>query len=186
VAVRVSGPLAHVYFNVSDKRVNLSDIALLYPTLLTRLIEHEGIGAVVGREGEETVVVGREGTLTMNGAVSRLHGSNPLEGLSNPSQQASRIDQVASFPLSGDLMLLGAWDNGTVVTFEDQIGTHGGVGGLQEKPFILYPAEMEWPSGAINSPCHLFPIFARYTNEVAEKAGGKHKHPTPALASESD
>jgi hypothetical protein len=162
IVVRVSGPLAHVYFNVSERRLNLSEIALLYPTLLNRLIEHPGMGLVVGREGEETVMMGRHGTLTVRRSLERLHGSNPLAGLHDPYDQAAQIDYVASFPHAGDLILLGAWENGEVVTFEDQIGTHGGLGGAQEKPFILYPAEMEWPSDIIKSPCDLYPVFARY------------------------
>jgi hypothetical protein len=165
IAVRISGPLAHVYFNLSDQRLNLSDIALLYPTLLTRLIDHPGIGLVVGREGAETVMVGRSGTLTVDKTLDRLRGSNPLHGLSDPHLQAERIDNVASFPLSGDLMLLGAWENGTVITFEDQIGTHGGLGGPQEKPFLLYPAGLQLPSGTIQNPCDLYPIFVRYLDQ---------------------
>lgn len=168
IAVRISGPLAHVYFNLSDQRLNLSDIALLYPTLLTRLIEHPGIGLVVGREGEETVMVGRSGTLTVDRTLDRLRGTNPLHGLSDPHLQAERIDYVASFPLSGDLMLLGAWENSTVITFEDQIGTHGGLGGPQEKPFLLYPAGLQLPSGAIQNPCDLYPIFVRYLDQQPE------------------
>jgi hypothetical protein len=195
VAVRVSGSLAHVYFNVSDQRLNLSEIALLYPALLTRLIEHPGIGLVVGREGEETVMMGQGGTLTVHrnpggppaqqathpasqttlrgkrwgnphaSSPDRLHGHNPLTGLQDPHDQAAQIDYLASFPHTGDLMLLGAWEDGEIVTFEDQIGTHGGVGGPQEKPFILYPAYMDWPSDTIKSPCDFYPIFARYPDD---------------------
>jgi hypothetical protein len=183
VAVRVSGPLAHIYFNVSNRRLNLSDIALLYPKLLNHLIEHSGIGLVVAREGEETVMMGRAGTITVHQAMDRLRGSNPLTGLADPPEQAARIDRVASFPLSGDLMLLGAWENGTVVTFEDQIGTHGGLGGPQETPFILYPAEMAWPYGAITNPCDLYPIFAKYLDhrkmdETKEHKGVREHTPT--------
>ena len=163
VAVRVSGPLAHVYFNVSDQRLDLSDLAVLYPTLLNRLIEHPGVGLVVGREGEETVMLGPKGTLTVHPDVDQLRGANPLEGLVDLPEQAERIHRLASFPHSGDLIILGAWENGAVITFEDQIGTHGGLGGPQERPFVLYPSEVEWPSGAINGPCDLYPIFARYS-----------------------
>ena len=170
VAVRISGPLAHVYFNVSDQRLNLSEIALLYPTLLARLIEHPGIGLVVVRESEETVMMGRRGTLTVRRDLDRLRGSNPLDGLSDPYYQAAQLEHVASFPHAGDLILLGAWENDAVVTFEDQLGTHGGVGGPQEKPFILYPARVDWPSGAITSPCDLYPIFARYLDQVDSTA----------------
>jgi len=167
VAVRVSGPLAHVYFNVSERRLELSEVALLYPSLLTQLIEHAGIGLVVGREGDETVIMGRGGTLTVHGDLYRLHGANPLAGLHALHTQAKRIDYVAAFPHSGDLMLLGAWKDGTLITFENQIGTHGGLGGPQEKPFILYPAEMDWPSDAITTPLDLYAIFARYAHTSA-------------------
>jgi hypothetical protein len=163
VAVRVSGPLAHVYFNVSEQRLDLSDVAVLYPALLNRLIEHPGIGLVVGREGEETVMLGPNGTLTVRTTVDHLLGTNPLEGLTDLPEQAERIHRLASFPHSGDLIVLGAWENGTVIAFEDQIGTHGGLGGPQEHPFVLYPSEAEWPSGVLNGPCALYPIFARYS-----------------------
>ena len=162
ISVRVSGPLAHVYFNVSEQRLNLSEVALIYPVLLNRLIEHPGIGAVVGREGDETVMTSRQGTLTIHGERERLRGDHPLTGLSDLPYQVAQIDYVASFPHSGDLMLLGAWDGVEVVTFEDQIGTHGGVGGPQEKPFVLYPGETEWPGDAIKDSRDLYAVFARY------------------------
>jgi hypothetical protein len=166
IAVRVSGPLAHVYFNVSKQRLNLSDIAVLYPALLTRLIEHPGIGLVVGRESNETIMLGREGTLSMDEAIDQRHGSNPLVGLSDPPTQAAWIDRVASMPRAGDLMLLGTWDNGVVVAFEDQVGTHGGLGGPQINPFILYPTEIELPAGAINNSYDLYPVFACYLKQA--------------------
>ena len=172
VAVRVSGPLAHIYLNVSEKRLNLSEIALLYPTLLTRLIEHPGIGLVVGHEGNETVMMNQHGTLTTTGILEQLHGSNPLAGLGDRHAQATRINHLASFPHSGDLILLGAWTKDHVITFEDQIGTHGGLGGLEEKPFILYPANVDWPNGIIQDPCELYDLFIRYTHPQAQT----HQH----------
>lgn len=184
VVVRVSGPLAHVYFNVSDQRLDLSEIALLYPTLLNRLLAHPGIGLVVGREGDETVIMGPGGTLTVRGDAFRLHGRHPLAGLSMPNTQAQRIAKVAAFPHSGDLMLHGAWRNGTVVTFEDQVGTHGGVGGPQEKPFILYPADLELQSGSLASPQDLYALFARYsmpTTPVGERTEVLEEADEPGL-----
>ena len=117
--------------------------------------------------------------ITKDNALDQLRGSNPLAGLSNPDAQAARIHAVASFPSAGDLMLFGDWDNGSVVTFEDQIGTHGGLGGAQEKPFILYPVEMELPNDAIDNPCDLYPIFARYLHPERE---GQESDKTQSLA----
>jgi len=65
IVVRNSGSLSHVYFNVTPRPMNLSEIALIYPELLNRLIVHEGIGLVVGREEGEAVIVGKGGTLAL-------------------------------------------------------------------------------------------------------------------------
>ena len=56
IAVRNSGSLSHVYFEVTPRPMNLSEVALLYPGLLEALVAHEGIGLVVGREGEQVVL----------------------------------------------------------------------------------------------------------------------------------
>ncbi|RME33530.1 MAG: hypothetical protein D6793_09660, partial [Thermoflexia bacterium] len=61
VVVRVSGPLAHVYFNVIPRPLDLIEVALLYPHLLDRLMEMEEIGWIVGRAGDRAVVLGPSG-----------------------------------------------------------------------------------------------------------------------------
>jgi hypothetical protein len=35
--------------------------------------------------------------------------------------------------------LLGAWDGEQVVSFEEQVATHGGLGGPQDWPFLAFP-----------------------------------------------
>lgn len=45
----------------------------------------------------------------------------------------------------GDLVLVGQFDpaSGEVAAFEAQVGSHGGLGGMQTQPFILHPSA--WP-----------------------------------------
>ena len=70
------------------------------------------------------------------------------------------LAELAAYPHSGDLMLLGAWDeDGRVVAFEDQVGTHGGVGGPQEWPFIIRPSNAPFDLRALNGPCDLYVHF---------------------------
>ncbi len=146
IVVRSSGGLAHVYFNVTPRRLNLSEIAVLYPALLNRLIEHPGIGLVIGREDDkqgkrEISIIGRGGTRAHFGGQVSISGVDPLATLTDPDGFARDLIRLAHFPHSGDLILLGAWEaNGHVITFEDQAGTHGGIGGLQNEPFIIVPA----------------------------------------------
>ncbi|MFQ5812635.1 MAG: alkaline phosphatase family protein [Anaerolineae bacterium] len=160
--VRNSGSLSHVYFNVTPRPMNLSEIALIYPELLNRLIVHEGIGLVVGREEGETVIVGKDGTLTLNEGVE-VRGRNPLLCLPEPDLAASQLRQLTSFPHSGDIIIFGAWrGDGEVVCFEDQVASHGGLGGPQDYPFIMYPSELNLDLEEVTNARDLYPHFAAY------------------------
>jgi len=107
IAVRNSGSLSHIYFDVTPQQMELSEVALLYPTLLDILIRHEGIGLVAGRDGEKVVVVGKGGSLWIGPAGSRLEGKDPLAGLPDPAWAADQLARLARFPHAGDLILLG-------------------------------------------------------------------------------
>ncbi len=141
IAVRSSGPLSHVYFDVTAKQMELSEVALLYHTLLDTLIQHEGIGLVAGRDGEKVVVVGKAGSLWLGPNGCQLEGEDPLTGLPDPAWAADELARLARFPHAGDLILLGAWNGQRVITFEDQAATHGGLGGPQNSPFIVTPCQ---------------------------------------------
>lgn len=139
LVVRSSGSLSHVYFDISRKQMDLSELTLLYPALVGELAVHDGIGLVVGREGEDVMLMGRTGTLWVGPAGSRLEGEDPLASLADPGWAAREIVRLARFPHAGDLILLGAWEDNHVITFEEQVASHGGVGGPQASPFIAVP-----------------------------------------------
>ncbi|MCR4407047.1 MAG: alkaline phosphatase family protein [Anaerolineae bacterium] len=165
VVVRNSGSLAHVYFNVSPEPMNLSEIALIYPPLLRALVEHEGIGWVVGREPGETVIMGKEGTRTL-GQEDDIQGQDPLASLPEPEHAAAQLRRLTSFPHSGDLILLGSWnpEEGTVISFEDQVASHGGLGGPQDYPFVMYPTDVEMDAERITNSEDLYSHFMRLYN----------------------
>lgn len=136
-----SGPLSHVYFHVTPQQMELSEVALLYPWLLDILIRHEGIGLVVGRDGDKVVVVGKNGSLWLGPTGVQLEGQDPLAGLPDPAWAADELARLTRFPHAGDLILLGAWNDHRVISFEDQSATHGGLGGPQNIPFIAAPSQ---------------------------------------------
>lgn len=139
IAVRNSGSLSHVYLNVTSRPMDLSEVALLYPALLESLIAHEGIGLVAGRDGQDVVIAGRTGTLWMGPDEKRLQGQDPLGPLPYPDWAAEQVARIVRFPHAGDLILLGAWDGERVISFEEQVATHGGLGGPQDWPFLAFP-----------------------------------------------
>ena len=177
IVVRNSGSMSHVYFNVTPRPMNLSEIALIYPELLNRLIVHEGIGLVVGREEGEAVIVGKKGTLAIpprppfpptlggqgGGGGIEVRGQNPLLSLPEPELAANQLRQLASFPHSGDIIVFGAWrEDGEVVCFENQEASHGGLGGPQDYPFIMYPSELDLDLEQVTNARDLYPHFAAY------------------------
>jgi hypothetical protein len=70
-----------------------------------------------------------------------VEGENPLWAMLDPSWAAGQVARVARFPHAGDLILLGKWDGKEVVSFEDQLASHGGLGGEQDWPFIAFSPE---------------------------------------------
>jgi hypothetical protein len=69
-----------------------------------------------------------------------LEGDHPLAGYGNAAWATAQVARLARFPHAGDLTLLGAWDGESVVCFEEQVASHGGLGGPQDWPFLAFPA----------------------------------------------
>ena len=102
--MRVSGNVAHIYFKVSRERMDVSEIALLYPNLLDALNDHPGIGLLLALEDGQPVIVTPRGT-------DRRVGAETLPpGLAEPGQSAADLARLLSFPHSGDLVVIGAWN----------------------------------------------------------------------------
>ena len=152
VIVRSSGSLAHVYFNVTPAPMDLSEVAILYPGLVARLLEEPGIGLILGRNDGHAAFLTPQGVQPLDPEAEFSPGHR-LATLPEPRLAAAQLARVASFPHSGDLILLGAWNEaGEVVSFEEQWASHGGLGGPQDYPFVLYPADMNWDlSGVTNA-----------------------------------
>ncbi len=164
VVVSASGPLAHVYFNVSPRPLDLIEVILLYPQLLDSLLANSDIEALVGRAGEGTIVLGaRGGTLVIEGDSEVVESPHPLAPFGDTAYAAAQIHCLAHFPHSGDLIVLGAVEpDGQVVTFEEQAATHGGLGGPQMRSFIAWPPECPLAPETLDDAQDLYPYFARY------------------------
>lgn len=195
LVVRNSGSLSHVYFNVTPSRLNLSEVASLYPNLISGLADHPGIWLVIGREDDEVVIMSRHGVLTLNGSPPyAVEGDDPLARLPAPWLAAAQIERLARFANAGDLILLGEYDPGTgmLVCFEEQWACHGGLGGPQEVAFMAIPAEIRWNLRHITQATDLYPLFARRypveprpaqsEDEVAEPTADSAPEPTTGVA----
>ncbi|MGZ6372568.1 MAG: alkaline phosphatase family protein [Candidatus Limnocylindria bacterium] len=138
--VAASGNLAHVYFPIRPGRMARMDIEALYPSLIDGLVRQPGVAALVVRvDGGGALVLGPKGTYDLRSGNST--GVDPLQTFG--AGAAAALARLEGFSTSGDLILLGTFDHGSgeVTSFEELVGSHGGLGGWQTEPFILYPSE---------------------------------------------
>jgi hypothetical protein len=110
----------------------------------------------------------RQGTLTL-GRREHVEGRHPLAELAEPDWAAGQLQKLAGYPHSGDLILLGAWREGEVITFEDQVASHGGLGGPQDYPFLIYPVHVAPALDGLNGPLGLYEHFIHYQLDAGEE-----------------
>lgn len=144
--VLASGNLGLVSFPDVPGRITREELDRRHPALLGTLANHPGIGFLLVRSAAHGPVV-----LGPAGAEHRLDtghiiGSDPLAPFGAGAAEAVR--RTDRFPHVADLMVNSAYDpaTGAVHAFEEQIGSHGGLGGAQSHPFLLWPVELTPPA----------------------------------------
>ena len=58
-------------------------------------------------------------------------------------------------------------ETGENAAFEELVGNHGGLGGEQTRPFLLYPAEWELAGGRVIGPEFILRNLKRWTAMTA-------------------
>jgi uncharacterized membrane protein YvlD (DUF360 family) len=150
VVVCASGNLANVYFTIEDERMAASQVEERHPGLLSGLVNHPGIGfAMVGTE-DGAVVIGSRGIRHLAG--DRVEGEDPLADFG--PRAADHLRRLDGFDNVGDLLINSAYDRDLqeVAAFEELVGSHGGMGGPQNRPFLLHPAELTLDEYLVGAP----------------------------------
>ncbi len=145
-----SGNLGLVYLTQWKQRLTYEEIVMLFPDLIPGLVKHPGIGFVlVNSITNGGMVIGENGIYYLDN--DKIVGENPLDVFGKNA--AHHLRRENSFKNMPDLMVNSFYDSESdeVCAFEELIGSHGGLGGNQTKPFILYPSEWEDPGDLIGS-----------------------------------
>ncbi|WP_155057433.1 alkaline phosphatase family protein [Streptomyces blattellae] len=166
--VLASGNLGLVSFPDVAHRMSKEEIDVRHPALLTTLANHPGIGFVLVRsEQHGGVVLGPYGTEI---PLDRLdEDPGPLKDFGPGA--ADVVRRTHSFPHTADIMVNSWYDpaEGEVLAFEEQIGSHGGLGGGQTKPFLLSPVALSAPvDGAreLAGAEHVHRVLRRWLREA--------------------
>ncbi|WP_425282025.1 phage holin family protein [Streptomyces albofaciens] len=167
--VLASGNLGLVSFPDLSGRVTREEIDRRHPALLPTLANHPGIGFLLVRSAAHgAVVLGPDGT-ERHLDTGRVVGRDPLAGFGPGAAEAVR--RTDGFPHTADIMVNSACDpeTGAVHAFEEQIGSHGGLGGEQSRPFLLWPAELSPPAADGREPAgaeQVHAILRRWLREL--------------------
>ena len=148
VTVMASGCLGLVSFPRIQGRATLEQLNQSYPKLVEGLRTHPGIGFMLIRsEQHGAVVLGPSGTNYLD--EGRVEGDDPLAPFG--PNAALHVKRTDTFPHCQDIMLNSTYwtDVDEVAAFEELCGSHGGMGGTQNHPFILYPAGWAAPRAEI-------------------------------------
>ena len=138
VVVCASGNLGLVYLTAMPGRLTREQIEADHPGLVDWLAGHPGIGMVVLRSARGVVAIGATGTNHLD--EGHVAGIDPLADYGPTAARALR--RLAGFEESGDIIVMGRYDpaTGEVVSIEELIGSHGGLGGPQGEGFIAHPS----------------------------------------------
>ncbi len=145
--VLASGNLGLVSFPDVAHRMSREEIDRRHPALLSTLANHPGVGFLLVRSEEHGgLVLGAHGAEI---PVDRLHDGHPGPLADFGPGAAAAVRRTHTFPHTADIMVNSAYDpvEGEVLAFEEQIGSHGGLGGAQGYPFLLSPLTLSAPAG---------------------------------------
>jgi len=148
IVVMASGCLGLIYFPRHPARLSLEQIDSLYPNLIPGLRKQPEVGFMLVRsERDGAVAIGPNGMRYLDS--DRVEGVDPLAAFGpNAARHVRRGD---SFEHVADIMINGSYDPDTeeVPAMEELVGSHGGLGGTQARPFVLFPADWAAPEKPI-------------------------------------
>ncbi|GLX41262.1 membrane protein [Streptomyces roseochromogenus] len=158
--VLASGNLGLVSFPDVPGRASRKWIERAHPALLPTLAGHPGVGFLLV-DGE---------VLGPGGAAARLDVPGAAEELlaAFGPGAADAVRRTDSFPHVADIMVNSAYDprTGAVHAFEEQIGSHGGLGGEQGHPFLMWPTELSDPGTELVGAEAVHHVLRRWLREA--------------------
>ncbi len=174
VVVVASGNLGLVSFTAMDERMTVEDVEATYPGLVDALANHPGIGLLMLRSAAHgAIAVGRDGINYLD--EDRIEGVDPVAQFGDHAKASLiREDRMEHVP---DILAISLLDPefDEVAAFEELIGSHGGLGGMQTHPMLLHPTD--WP---IDEPIVGAPAVYRQLRRWIESTG--HRLGSPPAA----
>jgi hypothetical protein len=167
VVVLGSGNLGLIYLMEEPRRLTLEEIEERHPRLIPALRSHPHVGFVLGLSSEQgLLVLGGDGMRFLSD--DRVEGSDPLADFSPTA--AEHLRRSGAFAHAPDLYVNSFYDPDLDegCAFEELISFHGGMGGLQTRPFIIAPVEFALPERRIVGAAHVHELLQGWRHRLQE------------------
>ena len=167
--VLASGNLAMIYLTHWSHRLTYEEINEMFPEMIDGIVNNEYVGFILVRSSQKgDMAIGKNGTYYLD--TDEIEGENPLEGFGDNITQ--HLKRNSSFKYTPDILVNSFYDveNDEVCAFEELVGSHGGVGGSQSEPFILYPSEWNVSDEEIIGAENIYRILKTNLADIKESS----------------
>ena len=178
VIVLGSGNLGLVYLMEERRRLSLEEIQAPHPRLLDALREHPHVGwLLVHSDRHGAVALGARGTRYLD--EGRIEGEDPLAPFS---------PNVAAAPLANRRVRTRRGHHGRQLlrprarigcAFEELISFHGGIGGPQTRPFLLFPDRLPLTDEPIVGAASVHDVLVTWRRLLNDNDPAVSKGPSP-------
>jgi hypothetical protein len=158
-----SGNLGLV-FVPGPRRLLLGELDARWPNLVAGLVANPGVGCIVADTVEGPVAVGASGVLVLR--TGELRGDDPLAHYGPGALE--RLRPAAERDTAPDLYVISSCDpaTGDVHAFEELVGSHGGLGGWQDRAVLLAPTSLSPPGDELLGADQVHRILTRWRREL--------------------
>jgi uncharacterized membrane protein YvlD (DUF360 family) len=150
-----------------DQRLSREEIDVRYPDLIPGLLESPAVGFVLVRSNDGTSsVLGAHGSRNL--ATGTIDGEDPLARFGRAAVR--QVTEVDGYSTVADVMVNSLYDpvDDEVAAFEEQVGSHGGLGGPQTHPFLLYPTVLSDPPQEMFGSPAVYRVLKGWLREVGQ------------------
>ena len=169
VVTLASGNLGLISFPRIPHRVTLEELDEHYPHVIPALCAHPGVAFMLVRSSKDgPVAIGDMGRHYLDDG--RIVGIDPLAPFGeNAAAKAKRTD---GFSHVADIMVNSTYwaELEEVAAFEELIGSHGGMGGPQQYPFVLVPNGFALPDHLLLGPGTVHDWMRRWLADLGHDA----------------
>src|SRR5215211_3376387 len=181
VVVLGSGNLGLIYLMDERRRLMLEEIDARYPQLIPALRGHPHVGWLLVRSAEHgPVALGARGANYLT--EGRVERDDPLAPYSD--RAAEHLLRTDGFAHVADIMVGSFYDPqlDEGCAFEELISFHGGLGGPQTRPFVLYPDRLPEPAAPIVGAAAVHRLLVGWRRDLQRSTAGVDGEPTAEVA----